>query len=288
MEDRMAKSSGLKPALLVSRRRNPLADAAGRSQDFLHRSQQLGGGKRLEQHGAESEPWATGEFMLWRGSGDHDDRQGHFGVMQLLEQFNAVHLRHAVIGDQQVEIPGLKGFPGDGAVLGGLNPVAGTNQRLGAESADVRVVIHHENAVQPIRLGAQESVGQQAGLVDIVIIHRATYRRGDRAAPWGVFLTEIWRDNLTCVPMPERPDKANGRVGNHETTVALRFMRNISPARHQTLRAAPSRVAGTAEHVRSLEEAAAPAGWPAKREALPDHNTGRALLHQSHESNRIA
>jgi hypothetical protein len=70
--------------------------------------------------------------------------------MELQEQVDAGHLRHFVVGDQKVIAINLEYVPGGSAISDGVHFVAGANQHLGVETADVRIVFGYENALTGI------------------------------------------------------------------------------------------------------------------------------------------
>src|ERR1035438_2271208 len=90
--------------------------------------------------------------MRGQSSGGHDDRQGHAGATQHFDQFNPGQAGYFVLGDQQMVAVGLKRLPGRGAIVGSVNVVAGTRQRLRVELAKVAVFFNHENAMGGPRL----------------------------------------------------------------------------------------------------------------------------------------
>src|ERR1035438_1081586 len=67
--------------------------------------------------------------------------------MQLLDQSDAGQPAHVVVGHQEVIAVTLESVPGESAIFSGVHVVAGVKQHFGAESADVRLVIHHKNAL---------------------------------------------------------------------------------------------------------------------------------------------
>jgi hypothetical protein len=51
-----------------------------------------------------------------------------------------------VVGNQEVEIVGMKRLPARGPVLSRRHLVAGANQDLGVDLADGQIVLHQEDA----------------------------------------------------------------------------------------------------------------------------------------------
>ncbi len=90
----------------------------------------------------------SGQFLREQSSGGDDDRQGHAGGTQFLEQFNARQPGRIVVGDQKIVAVGIKSFPGRVAVFGGGHAVAMLNLTLRCSYwEDVTVTIHHKNAM---------------------------------------------------------------------------------------------------------------------------------------------
>ena len=64
-----------------------------------------------------------------------------------LNQLNAGHLRHVVVGDQQMIIFGLERVPGGGAIYSSVHLVAGLGQQKRGDLAHAAVIIRHEDAM---------------------------------------------------------------------------------------------------------------------------------------------
>ena len=117
------------------------------------------GGIGFCQHGDGFKPRIFGQFLRGQRSCGHDDRQFHAGGTHLLEQFGAGQLGHAVVGDQKIVAVGIECLPGGGAIFGGVHRVAGVNQHFGAELAEIRLIIHHENVLGQIQFALKWRTG---------------------------------------------------------------------------------------------------------------------------------
>jgi len=80
-----------------------------------------------------------------------DDLGGRVPLLDVAEQLQPVHLRHAQVGDHKVEGLGVE-EPGRGLAVGGhfhLEAIIG--ERPGEALADDRLVVHHQDPHRPCR-----------------------------------------------------------------------------------------------------------------------------------------
>jgi hypothetical protein len=136
------------------------------AEDAFDGLQEVAVGEGALEGGIRDEPGHALEFRLGEEGGGEDDGDGAVGGADFLDEFEAGQAGEIVIGDDEVEVAGLEGFPGGEAVGGEFGFVAGFDEDLEMGVGGLRVGVNEEEATRGIWAGGFQ-IEREAGIDDV-------------------------------------------------------------------------------------------------------------------------
>jgi hypothetical protein len=140
----------LEAAIDLGEEPGPLAAELDVLERGPHRRQEIGLLPGLHEVAPDLAPVDGGDDVLRVGVGGEEDRaELRVDRVRRLDQVDAVHHRHALIGDEEVHPPGPQGLEGDGAARRGQDLVARIGRERATEDGEhVGLVVHEEDDVR--------------------------------------------------------------------------------------------------------------------------------------------